>query len=937
MPETDLRRDGGDYGYFHYAPVLWTGRSWIFTAMVCCLVACGQATDPAESLEKGRDLFAQGDLASALIELKNAVQGAPENAAARFALGRAQLAGADAEAALKEFRRARRLGMVSDELNRAITRALLDSGNMDEAATELALNGKESNADWMTLQGLLDLAVGRFEEARAGFERAIEMDPGNVDARRAVVRAAIGMGDTEMARNEVRRALEVTQDDFDIWLLKGDLDRHDENFADARDAYSKALELIPGSPVALLGRAGVRAAALDNDGALADLDAIGKASNEDPRAVYLRALIARQQNKPDAALRYLRQVLQVFPNHRESLAQAAAIHFKLNELTEAQEYLNRLLTIDPANERFRRMLGAVELAAGRLNTGLGDLADVDVETMSDPRILALLGTAYLKHGKIEDGTRSLERALELAPDSIPIRTQLAFSRMRGGKVDEAVAEFAAIRAEAPDFVLAGVLQAFGYAVKDDKAAALATANELIEQDPEMPVVYNVRGYLHGLFGDTENATADFETALLKDPKFYPASFNLARLAAQAGDNERAKEILHSILDQAPNLPQAMLYLASILVDEDQPDEALRLWEQARKNNPNAAEPRILLSRYYRNNGNIVVAQSMAGEAYKLAPYAPAAQFEFALTNMNADRPQAAIPAIKAMVERFPRSVQALELLARAYQQMGDTATVESTLTELVERFPSAVEARVSLARLYLGRKEFDAAQKLANALIAGERSQAAGYALQGDINFTQQAMPEALAAYKKAHQLDPSSRSILRLYGAHQRTGGDVKMLEEWLAAHPDDVPVRVAKAMADFSAGRQSDAVADYELVLEAAPDNIVALNNLAWIFDEMGDEQAVEYARRAYDAAPERAEVVDTYGWIMLRKGNVEQAVGLLTKATGAAPENPDIRYHFASALAKAGDNPGAVRALETLLASDAVFPSRLDAELLLQELEQ
>ena len=131
-------------------------------------------------------------------------------------------------------------------------------------------------------------------------------------------------------------------------------------------------------------RAAVRIAAFDNDGALQDLDAIGVASNEDPRALYLRAIIAVQKEQRIGALRYLRQVLQVVPNQRDSLIRAAQLHFKMNEHSEAESFLNRLLAIDPTNEQCRRMLGAVHLAGGKLDTGIGDMRDVDIESFSDP-------------------------------------------------------------------------------------------------------------------------------------------------------------------------------------------------------------------------------------------------------------------------------------------------------------------------------------------------------------------------------------------------------------------------------------------------------------------------------------------------------------------------------------------------------------------------
>ena len=778
-------------------------RSWLLAFSLACLLSCGEAVDPEELLIKSRALLESGDIATALIELKNAVQAAPQNPDARLSLGKAYLKSGNAEAAVKEFKRARSLGMVTDELNRSMTRGLIETGDVGEAATELALNIDESNSEWITLQGLVDFNAGRFVEAKAGFERALELDPSNVDASRAAIRVAIQLGDTEQARRFVEDALKVTQDDYSVWILKGDLERQAKKYAEARDAYTKALEIVPNSPVALLQRASVRIALLDNDGALEDLAAIGEASSEEPRAVYLRAIIAVQKDQRIEALRYLRQVLQVVPNHRDSLRQAAQLHFKMNEHDEAESYLNRLLEIDPANEEYRRMLGAVQLADGRLETGIGDMKDVDIESLSDPSLLALLGTAYLKHDKFADGTRSLERAHELAPESIPIRTQLAFSKMRSGKVPEALKELAAIRKDDSSFLLAGILQAFCHASRQDQSASIKIANELIEQQPDLPVLYNVRGYLYDIFENSKHAVADFETALAKDPNFHPANFNLARIAIKANDTPAARQRLELILDQTPNQPQALLALASLLQKEGKESDALQLWEQARDNNPKAVEPRIYLARYYRGKKNPSAAGEMAKEAYELAPYSPAAQFELALAKMSSGEPQEAVPIVKAIVERFPNSEQAMELLAQAYNQTGDAQALEATLVDLLQRSPNAIKARVALARLHLTKKDFDAAQKLASELIAIDSAKAAGYSLQGDINFAQRAMPEALVAYRKAHEQEPTTQSLLKLDAAHQQTGGDTTLLDEWLAEHGDDVPVRITKAMADISSGR--------------------------------------------------------------------------------------------------------------------------------------
>jgi Flp pilus assembly protein TadD len=74
--------------------------------------------------------------------------------------------------------------------------------------------------------------------------------------------------------------------------------------------------------------------------------------------------------------------------------------------------------------------------------------------------------------------------------------------------------------------------------------------------------------------------------------------------------------------------------------------------------------------------------------------------------------------------------------------------------------------------------------------------------------------------------------------------------------------------------------------------------LNNLAWLYDARGDARAVPLAKRAYDLLPERAEIADTYGWLLARFGKIEQGISLLDTAAKGAPKNGDIRYHQAAA---------------------------------------
>ena len=85
------------------------------------------------------------------------------------------------------------------------------------------------------------------------------------------------------------------------------------------------------------------------------------------------------------------------------------------------------------------------------------------------------------------------------------------------------------------------------------------------------------------------------------------------------------------------------------------------------------------------------------------------------------------------------------------------------------------------------------------------------------------------------------------------------------------------------------------YEQVISRQPNNIAALNNLAWLLREENPTRAIEMAGRARDLAPDNAAVLDTYGWILHLTGNHAEAKEVIERALALAPDNAEIRSHL------------------------------------------
>jgi predicted Zn-dependent protease len=134
----------------------------------------------------------------------------------------------------------------------------------------------------------------------------------------------------------------------------------------------------------------------------------------------------------------------------------------------------------------------------------------------------------------------------------------------------------------------------------------------------------------------------------------------------------------------------------------------------------------------------------------------------------------------------------------------------------------------------------------------------------------------------------------------------------------------------------RIDDMIGTYEKLLSLAPDNLVALNNLAWYLRDRDPKKALEYAEKAHELAPKSAAILDTYALALLANGDTAKALRQIERAVQAEPDNPSLQLHHAQILAAAGQKEQAVSTLKSLLQERKTFPEREEAETLLEKLK-
>lgn len=188
--------------------------------------------------------------------------------------------------------------------------------------------------------------------------------------------------------------------------------------------------------------------------------------------------------------------------------------------------------------------------------------------------------------------------------------------------------------------------------------------------------------------------------------------------------------------------------------------------------------------------------------------------------------------------------------------------------------------------------------------------------------------------------LDANLRADLYLrMGETRRRKGDLSaailMLQKARELSPENAAAVSTLALVLDQAGRHDEAKQLYRDAARLDQRNGIALNNLAYLItEENGDlNEALTLAKRAYEVMPNSSEVVDTLGWIHLKRGELSSAVQRFASAVSKEPGRGPFRTHLMKAIEQAGNMSAAAMELRLLL----LGPSSPDADRRIAELAQ
>jgi putative PEP-CTERM system TPR-repeat lipoprotein len=509
--------------------------------------------------------------------------------------------------------------------------------------------------------------------------------------------------------------------------------------------------------------------------------------------------------------------------------------------------------------------------------------------------------------------------------------------MARGEYEAAARELEGLVAADREDLRAQLLLVSSYLAADQLEQARAAALERVRAQPEDPAWHTLLAAVENQSGAPAAARRALTQALELDADYLPARAILGRIELEAGQLAAAGVQYTRIVERQPGHLPSLMALARIAEHEGRTPDALAYLQRARRGHPDALLPRILQGVLFLRSGMPAEAVSVGREAVDIAPDDGRALALLAEAELAAGAPGEALPALRALAAQQPGNADVRAALARAFAATGRAREARIEFQQVLRLEPESAEARIGLGRIALQEGRAAEALEMAAALQRIIPERAYGYVLEGDARLLAQRPSEALPAYRAAWERDPSPELARQIARVQSQMGDDdaaVRSLQAARERYPDDGALGLSLAISLHASGREALAEAQYRGVLRADPDNVTALNNLAWLLHERGEPEALDLARRAYALAPRSAAVTDTLGWLTLQGGDVVAGAELLERAA-RLQRLPSVLYHLAVARVEQGEPEAARALLEEALAAEAPFARADEARALLSAL--
>ncbi|MEM1059199.1 MAG: tetratricopeptide repeat protein [Verrucomicrobiota bacterium] len=836
----------------------------------------------------------------------------------------------------------------------------LENDGLDVLETRWAEQAKEPGQAWAAtlVRGLLAQRRGRDEQARAAYQKLVELKPEDYRGWVMLADDRFGRGEFEQAAEAMQTAAQLEVPVAAKLELYQKLARMQERAFDdeaSLETYRALAREFPEDPFALeeAGQALLRAEEFDE--AKAIYDRLLELAAEDPyRRVTVTMRLAEIDERQD--------------RFDDAIARYEAMLGDTSETSWMHRELRRL--IEDIYRRQDDLAGLIDYYQKRLAEHPQDLAAT-----------VKLSDVFFELNRKQEGLAALEKAVGMAPDRTDLQGQLARRYLELEQFVTAVDVLKKLADRRPDDARyaeqlgSAYWQLFRTEEKPEwKEKALAAWKRMVPENNDQPrlALYQAETFQnHGL---EEEAVVAYRAAVDLDPGNAETRERLAVLLWKLERDDEADQTLRGLVEAENKVPENYQRLAKIYRRHDQPERALQavndglaleadhfdllafkwalLADQERWEDTLALYQPLLASApndYFVHEIENRQIQALSN-LNQLDAFREQALAELAANQeMKEERLRLLLRAclqlralddaeavLRAARQRFSKSVPLVRLEAEFYRRTGQQDMRVAALQRLTSLQPNReADWLREIAHAYRDAGNWDQALETAQSLISRLPASPDGYLLFADLAFAADRPDEAVAKLRQAiqHSDQPNDvrMRLARFYSGLGKNQEALDVYEEAFEAEEDPAgKISLVKPLTEiyFNLGRADELVEKFKHRQLAEQAGARYALYLAAIYTQMQDySNARKELSRALANRQKDPQLLIQLIRLAEAEGNANELLRFQRMLTDLEPSVRN-KADLAQAMVTNGETDEALRLVEANRAELLENPSALQA---------
>jgi FimV-like protein len=480
----------------------------------------------------------------------------------------------------------------------------------------------------------------------------------------------------------------------------------------------------------------------------------------------------------------------------------------------------------------------------------------------------MLGMTALRTRNLKEAYGSFSKAVELKPDFLQARVELAKVLLQGGAPDRSLETIEVALQTEPANEKTLAVKAAALLVKKENQKASAILADIIQKGAKDADVFLLMSRACGQRGDIRGAEKALQDGINANPKSIMLNAALADLYVRDKRPEQAIPVVQNMITLDPANPAHKLTLASLYWDTGKEDKARELLKEVVAADKTNEEGRLRSSVFFLLKNRPGDAEQELATGIRQNEKSIKLRLALSELYVNTKRIDQAIKTLKECLtlekdQANPNIILAKNGLAKIYLAQRKIDEAKKYVDEVLKEVPKNLDAHFLKGGIALARGEG------ANAVaefrtVVNERPQfihayvrmAEAHAMNNELNLASDTLLNAL-------KIDPRSRqaaiALARTYMLQKEYGKAEEQLRKMLEQNPNDLQTRAELGDLFLRKKDTARAEAEYENIKKRAPKSPAGYAKLGALFASQGKlDKARPELEQALKLLPDRKSVV-------------------------------------------------------------------------------